>query len=68
MHRSYDIPDHEMRYVLSTFVVVPQALARRVRQAPDDTGRGRRTVQYYRVLGQHMGIRDVPESFEGSPS
>ena len=24
MHKSYDIPDHEMRYVLSTFVVVPK--------------------------------------------
>ena len=24
MHRSYDIPNHQMRYVLSTFVVVPK--------------------------------------------
>lgn len=65
MHRSYDIPEHEMRYVLSTFVVVPKRWL-------DAYGKRRLTarevqagVEYYRELARHMGIRDVPETFAG---
>ncbi|WP_121254879.1 oxygenase MpaB family protein [Nocardioides ferulae] len=64
MHKSYDIPDHEMRYVLSTFVVVPKRWI-------DDYGKRRLTpaelrasVNYYRRLGKHMAIPDIPETYE----
>lgn len=64
MHRSYDISDDDMRYVLSTFVVMPRRWI--------DTFGWRRlsrheivaTTEYYRTLGRHMGIPDIPETFE----
>ncbi|MEU0251600.1 oxygenase MpaB family protein [Streptomyces sp. NPDC006184] len=65
MHRSYDISDDDMRYVLSTFVVVP-------RRWIDAYGWRRlsrhevvATAEYYRTLGRHMGIPGVPETYEG---
>ncbi|MFF0645216.1 oxygenase MpaB family protein [Streptomyces tendae] len=64
MHRSYDITNDDMRYVLCTFVVIP---ARWI-----DTYGWRRmsrhekvaSVVHYRTLGRHMGIKDIPGSFE----
>ncbi|WP_097257600.1 oxygenase MpaB family protein [Streptomyces sp. Ag109_G2-15] len=64
MHRSYDISDDDMRYVLSTFVVVPRRWI--------DTYGWRRlsrheivaTTEYYRTLGRHMGIPGIPETYE----
>lgn len=64
MHRSYSISDDDMRYVLSTFVVMPRRWI--------DTYGWRRlsrheivaTTEYYRTLGGHMGIPAVPESYE----
>lgn len=60
MHRSYD----DMRYVLSTFVVVPKRWI--------DTYGWRRlsrheivaTAEYYRTLGRQMGIPGIPETYE----
>ncbi|MCX4673056.1 DUF2236 domain-containing protein [Streptomyces sp. NBC_01381] len=64
MHRSYDISNEDMRYVLSTFVVMPKRWI-------DAYGWRRlsrhETVAasvYYRTLGRHMGIQDIPESYE----
>ncbi|AZM63615.1 DUF2236 domain-containing protein [Streptomyces sp. WAC 01420] len=64
MHRSYDIPDDDMRYVLCTFVVIPRRWI--------DAYGWRRLSQHeivastvhYRTLGRHMGIKDVPRSYE----
>ncbi|MFD4728578.1 oxygenase MpaB family protein [Streptomyces seoulensis] len=64
MHRSYDISADDMRYVLSTFVVMPRRWI--------DTYGWRRlsrheiiaTTEYYRTLGRHMGIPGIPETFE----
>lgn len=64
MHRSYDISDDDMRYVLSTFVVVPRRWI--------DTYGWRRlsrheivaATEYYRILGRHLGIPDVPATYE----
>lgn len=65
MHRSYDIPNHEMLYVLSTFVVVParwlSAYGKRALTPVELRG----SVNYYRALGRHMGIKDVPETYAG---
>ncbi|MEU6353395.1 oxygenase MpaB family protein [Streptomyces sp. NPDC047072] len=64
MHRRYDIADDDMRYVLSTFVVMP-------RRWIDAYGWRRlsrheivASVGHYRALGQHMGIKDILESYE----
>ncbi|WKE73039.1 oxygenase MpaB family protein [Streptomyces sp. WP-1] len=64
MHRSYDISDDDMRYVLSTFVVVPKRWI--------DTYGWRRlsrheivaATEYYRTLGRHLGIPDLPRTYE----
>ncbi|ADG78861.1 ER-bound oxygenase mpaB/mpaB'/Rubber oxygenase catalytic domain-containing protein OS=Tsukamurella paurometabola (strain ATCC 8368 / DSM / CCUG 35730 /CIP 100753 / JCM 10117 / KCTC 9821 / NBRC 16120 / NCIMB 702349/ NCTC 13040) OX=521096 GN=Tpau_2252 PE=4 SV=1 [Tsukamurella paurometabola] len=65
MHKMYDISNDDMRYVLATFVVVPKRWI-------DDYGWRRLTdaevqasVLYYRDLGRHMAIADMPESYEG---
>lgn len=64
MHRSYAISNDDMRYVLCTFVVVPKrwldaygwrALSAHERQA---------CAVYYRTLGAHMGIKDLPRTYE----
>ncbi|WP_201774737.1 oxygenase MpaB family protein [Demequina salsinemoris] len=65
MHRAYDIPDHEFRYVLSTFVVVPQRWLESYGKRPLSAAESRASVVYYRTLGRHMGISDIPEDYEG---
>ncbi|MBT2384522.1 oxygenase MpaB family protein [Streptomyces sp. ISL-11] len=63
MHRRYDISNDDMRYVLCTFVVIPcrwldsygwRRLSGHERHA---------TATYYRTLGRHMGIQDLPGSY-----
>ena len=63
MHKAHDIPDHEFRYVLSTFVVVPKRWL-------DDYGwrrlsdkEIRASVRYYQMIAKYMGIRGVPHDF-----
>lgn len=64
MHKHYDISNDDFLYVLSTFVVVPKRWI-------DDYGwrslsatELRATVNYYRTLGRHMGIKDIPETYD----
>ncbi|WP_415947587.1 oxygenase MpaB family protein [Streptomyces sp. KLOTTS4A1] len=64
MHRSYDISNDDMRYVLSTFVVMPKRWIdvygwRRLSQHETVA-----MVTYYRTLGRHMGISDIPATYE----
>ncbi|WP_345582961.1 oxygenase MpaB family protein [Streptomyces prasinosporus] len=64
MHRGYDIPDDDMRYVLCTFVVMPKRWIdaygwRRLSRHETVAG-----AVHYRTLGQHMGIKDIPGSYE----
>jgi hypothetical protein len=64
MHRSYDISNDDMRYVLCTFVVMPKRWI--------DAYGWRRlsrheivaSAVHYRTLGRHMGIKDIPETYE----
>ncbi|WP_395695619.1 oxygenase MpaB family protein [Nocardioides sp.] len=65
MHRAYDIPDHEFRYVLSTFVVVPKRWLDEFGKRPLTPTELEASVQYYRTLGAHMNIKDVPETYAG---
>jgi hypothetical protein len=64
MHRSYDISDDDMRYVLSTFVVMPRRWIdaygwRRLSRHEIVAG-----TEYYRTLGRHMGIPGIPQTYE----
>ncbi|MEV6974509.1 oxygenase MpaB family protein [Kitasatospora sp. NPDC093806] len=64
MHRRYDISNDDYRYVLATFVVTPKRWLDDYgwrRLSPHEI---RATVNYYRELGRHMGITDIPETFE----
>ena len=65
MHRAYDIPDHEFRYVLSTFVVVPKRWLDDYGKRPLTANEVEASVQYYRTLGRHMNIKDIPETYAG---
>ncbi|UOY03278.1 oxygenase MpaB family protein [Blastococcus sp. PRF04-17] len=64
MHRAYDIGNDDLRYVLATFVVTP------IRWI-DAFGWRRMTeieriasANYYRELGRHMAIRDIPATWQ----
>ncbi|RZT88419.1 uncharacterized protein DUF2236 [Pseudonocardia sediminis] len=60
MHRSYDISNDDMRYVLATFVVVPIRWIERWGWRPLTENERVAAANYYRELGRHMGIRDIP--------
>ncbi|WP_328885118.1 oxygenase MpaB family protein [Streptomyces sp. NBC_00316] len=64
MHRSYDITDDDMRYVLCTFVVVPKRWIDRYGWRRLSDHELQAFAAYYRTLGAHMGIKDVPRTFE----
>lgn len=65
MHRAYDIPDHELAYVLSTFVVVPKRWLDAYGKRPLTPTEVEASVHYYRALGRRMGIKQVPETYAG---
>jgi hypothetical protein len=64
MHGSYNISNEDMLYVLATFVVVPIRWLARYgwRQLTDAEKTA--SVNYYRALGKHMGIKDIPGSLQ----
>ena len=64
MHRSYDIGNDDLRYVLATFVVTPIRWIdrygwRRMTDVERVAG-----ANYYRDLGRRMGIRDIPATWQ----
>lgn len=63
MHRAHDIPGHEFRYVLSTFVVVPKRWLDAYGKRPLSPHEVIASVEYYRRLGRHMNIPDLPETY-----
>jgi hypothetical protein len=64
MHKAYDIPDHEMRYVLSTFVVVPKRWLDDYGKRPLTHHEVLASVAYWRMLGRHLNIGDIPDTYE----
>ena len=64
MHRSYDIGNDDMRYVLCTFVVVPKRWIDAYGWRRLSRHETVASAVYYRTLGQHMGIKDIPETYE----
>lgn len=65
MHGSYDITNDDMRYVLSTFVVTPQRWIRDYGWRRGSDAEKLAVVRYYQRLGTLMGIKDIPDDFEG---
>ncbi|MET9898900.1 oxygenase MpaB family protein [Streptomyces sp. NPDC006446] len=64
MHRSYDISNDDMRYVLCTFVVMPKRWIdaygwRRLSRHEIVASAG-----HYRTLGRRMGIKGIPGTYE----
>jgi hypothetical protein len=64
MHAMYDISNDDLRYVLSTFVVVPIRWLDAYGWRPMTEHERVASAHYYRDLGRHMGIRGVPETWE----
>ncbi|GAA1117616.1 oxygenase MpaB family protein [Kitasatospora arboriphila] len=64
MHRRYEISNEDFVYVLATFVVVPKRWLDDYGWRPYSAHEVRAAVNYYRELGRHMGLRDVPETYE----
>ncbi|MEE6270411.1 oxygenase MpaB family protein [Streptomyces noursei] len=64
MHRSYDISNDDMRYVLCTFVVVPIRWIERYGWRRLSEHEKRAIAAYYRTLGRHLGIRDIPQTHQ----
>ncbi|WP_309647995.1 oxygenase MpaB family protein [Nocardioides sp.] len=65
MHRMYDISNDDLRYVLATFVVVPKRWLDDFGWRTLSDGELRASVNYYRELGRHMAITDVPDTYDG---
>ncbi|QHC24337.1 oxygenase MpaB family protein [Streptomyces sp. GS7] len=64
MHRSYDISNDDMRYVLCTFVVVPIRWIDRYGWRRLSEHEKRAIAAYYRTLGRHMGITEIPQTHQ----
>lgn len=64
MHRRYEISNEDFVYVLATFVVVPKRWLDDYGWRPYSAHEIRAAVNYYRELGRHMGLRDVPGTYE----
>jgi hypothetical protein len=60
MHAMYDISNDDLRYVLATFVVVPIRWLDEHGWRPLTEGEKVASAHYYRDLGRHMGISDLP--------
>ncbi|MFD9305378.1 oxygenase MpaB family protein [Streptomyces sp. NPDC060048] len=64
MHRGYDITNEDMRYVLCTFVVIPARWIDAYGWRSLTHHERRACANYYATLGGHLGITDVPGSYE----
>lgn len=64
MHRAYAIGDADLRYVLSTFVVVPKRWLDDYGWRPLTAAEVRASTRYYQELGRLLGIREVPATYE----
>ncbi len=64
MHAAYDISNDDMRYVLSTFVVMPIRWNAAYGWRPFTELEKRASVAYHRELGRRMGIRDLPATWQ----
>lgn len=63
MHGAYSISNDDMRYVLSTFVVVPMRWIDRFGWRELSEAERVASANYYRELGRHMNIKAMPETW-----
>lgn len=68
MHRSYDISNDDLRYVLATFVVTPIRWTDRYGWRRMTAVERVASANYYRDLGHRMGIRDIPATWRSYPA
>jgi GNAT superfamily N-acetyltransferase len=64
MHGAYAISNDDMRYVQSTFVVIPMRWLDRYGWRPLSEAERRASANYYRELGRHMNIKDSPVTYQ----
>lgn len=64
IHARFAISQEDMLYVLSTFVAVPLRWLERYGWRPLLESERKATHCYYRALGKHMGIRDIPATWQ----
>ncbi len=64
MHGAYAISNDDMRYVQSTFVVIPMRWIDRFGWRASTEPERRASANYYRELGRHMNIKDSPVTYE----
>jgi hypothetical protein len=64
MHGAFAISNDDMRYVQSTFVVIPMRWMDRFGWRPMSETERRASANYYRELGRHMNIKDSPTSHQ----
>lgn len=64
MHGEYDISNDDMRYVLSTFVVVPGRWIEEFGWRQRTPAEVLASVRYWQRLGRLMGITDIPETYD----
>ncbi|MER7722491.1 oxygenase MpaB family protein [Streptomyces sp. NPDC096323] len=64
MHNSFDIGNDDMRYVLCTFVVTPKRWLDAYGWRRFSGHELRACAAYYRTLGAHLGIKDLPQTYE----
>lgn len=63
MHGAYTISGADMRYVLSTFVVVPMRWLDAFGWRPMSEAEKVASANYYRELGRQMNIKDIPATY-----
>lgn len=63
MHRSYDISNDDMRYVLCTFVVMPKRWIEAYGWRALTGHELRASAAYHQELGRRMGIREIPADY-----
>jgi uncharacterized protein (DUF2236 family) len=64
MHGAYTVSNDDMRYVQSTFVVVPIRWIDRFGWRPLTETERRASANHYRELGRHMNIKDSPRTHQ----
>lgn len=65
MHGAYDIPNDQMLYVLTTFVVVTRRWIDRYGYRPMLDAEVESMVRYWQRMGDLMNISDVPTDYQG---
>jgi hypothetical protein len=64
MHHSYDISNDDLRYVLSTFVVIPVRWIGQFGKRPLDPGELIASVRFWQEFGKRLGVKGIPSDYQ----